>query len=102
NQRLPTALFVAIDRIAVDIMGAAWDAGLRVAEDIALVGYNNSRLSESIRPGLTSVNQPRTALGQLAMHFLTARFERPAPPRREVMTPELVIPSSSGFEPSSM
>src|SRR5699024_9835593 len=62
----------------------------------------NSRLSESIRPGLTSVNQPRNAMGQLAMQFLTERFEGRTQPRREVMTPELVIRSSSGFEPSSM
>ncbi len=100
-QSLPTALFVAIDRIAVDIMGAAWDASLRVPEDIALVGYNNSRLSASVRPGLTSVNQPRNAMGRLAMQFLTERFEGRTQPRREIIAPELVVRSSSGFKPSS-
>lgn len=91
----PSALFVSIDRVAVDILGAAWDAGVRVPEDVALVGYNNSRLSASVRPGLTSVHQPRNAMGQLAMQLLKERFDGRVEPRREVLAPQLVVRSSS-------
>lgn len=91
----PSALFVSIDRVAVDILGAAWDAGVRVPEDIALVGYNNSRLAASVRPGLTTVHQPRNAMGQLAMQLLKERFDGREEPRREVIAPQLVVRSSS-------
>lgn len=91
----PSALFISTDGTAVRLMGAALDRGLRVPEDLALVGYNNSTLAAAVRPGLTSVHQPRSAMGQRAMQYLLERLDGRTAQRRHVMRPELVVRASS-------
>jgi len=94
--RRPEALFVATDETAVAILGAALDAGLRVPDDLALVGYNNSALAAAIRPTLTSIDQPRNLMGRLAVTMLRERWSARSRQRIEVMTPHLVARASSG------
>lgn len=63
----PTAVFAANDRIAAQLLADAADRGLRVPHDLAVVGYDNTELAELVRPALTSVDQPREAMGRTAM-----------------------------------
>ena len=81
----------ANDRGAVWVLGEASDAGLRVPEDLAIVGYDNSQLSRIVRPQLSSVDQPRLAMGRRALEIL-----RGGDVVREVFEPELVVRGSSG------
>lgn len=91
----PTALFVSTDGTAVRLLGAAVDRGMRIPEDIAIVGYNNSTLASAVRPALTSVDQPRNSMGKLAMQYLMERIEGRTEQRIEIMAPRLVLRSSS-------
>ena len=91
----PTALVVSTDGTAARILGAALDRGYRIPQDLALVGYNNSQLASAVRPALTSINQPRNAMGKQAMQFLLERLAGNTEQRVTIMTPELVVRGSS-------
>ena len=91
----PTALVVSTDGTAARILRAALDRGYRIPQDLALVGYNNSQLASAVRPALTSINQPRNAMGKQAMQFLLERLAGNTEQRVTIMTPELVVRGSS-------
>lgn len=87
----PTALFIATDGAASRVVGAALDAGLRIPQDLAVVGYNNSELATALRPTLTSVDQPRHQMGTLALSLLLERLQGRAEQRIHIMEPTLRI-----------
>lgn len=91
----PTAVFAGNDRHAAALLTAALDAGLRVPDDLAIVGYDNTELAAVVRPGLTSVDQPRRAMGRAAMAQLTGMLAGEAAARHEVMQPSLVVRAST-------
>jgi len=62
-----TAVFATNDRLGAQLLADAADRGMRVPDDLAVVGYDNTELSRLVRPALTSVDQPRGAMGTAAM-----------------------------------
>jgi LacI family transcriptional regulator len=66
----PDAVFVANDNCAVGCMMALKQAGIRIPEDIAFVGFNNDPVSKVIEPNLTTINYPGYEMGQVAAHNL--------------------------------
>ncbi len=90
----PTAAFAANDRLAVRLLAAAADRGVAVPGDLAVVGYDNTELGELVRPRLTSVDQPRAAMGRAAMAQALALLDG-GPATREVAGPTLVVRDSS-------
>jgi LacI family transcriptional regulator len=71
----PTAVFVASDLMAVGAMNAAVDAGVRVPEDMSIVGYDDIELADVVRPALTTVTQDYLAMGHAAVDLLRALIE---------------------------
>lgn len=90
----PTAAFAANDRIAAQIVAEAIDRGIRVPHDLAIVGYDNTELADLVRPGLTSVDQPRGEMGAAAMAQALGLLDG-GQPEREVASPTLVVRGSS-------
>jgi len=74
----PTAIFAASDLLAGGALAAARDAGLRVPDDVALVGFDDDELATAL--GLTSVRQPLEELGDAAMQALLAQLAQPRRP----------------------
>jgi DNA-binding LacI/PurR family transcriptional regulator len=70
RRALPTAIFIAGDLLAVGAMRAFREGGLRIPEDIAIIGYNDIPLSAYTVPPLTSVRTPTYELGVMAMRRL--------------------------------
>jgi DNA-binding LacI/PurR family transcriptional regulator len=97
---LPTAIFAANDLIAVGAIGALRSAGLRVPEDLSVVGYDDSQLASLDLVDLTSVHQPLERFGQLAVELLIERMAgRRQGSRTERIAPTLVVRSTSGPAP---
>ncbi len=67
SARPPDALFAATDRLAVGALGAALEHGLRVPDDLAIVGFDDTPMAAYVRPPLTTVAQPARQLGEAAI-----------------------------------
>ena len=82
----PTALFCTNDTIAIGAVKAILRSGLRIPEDIAVVGYDDSENSHMIEPELTTVQVDKTAMGRLAAERLIALIEGEAPRKETIQT----------------
>ncbi len=92
----PTAIFVCNDMMAIGAMRAAAQLGLRVPEDIAIVGFDDIQLASYTNPSLTTVAQPKQEIGQLAVKLLFERMSDPSlPPRHTILSTQLIIRESS-------
>ncbi|NTV35814.1 MAG: LacI family transcriptional regulator [Anaerolineaceae bacterium] len=93
----PDAVFAASDMMAIGAMRAIAESGLRVPEDIAIVGFDDLPVAKNTNPALTSIRQPITRMGSLAVETLIDRITHPdQPPRRIILATELVIRNSCG------
>ena len=92
----PTALFCTNDTIAIGAVKAILRSGLRIPEDIAVVGYDDSENSRMIEPELTTVQVDKTAMGRLAAERLIALIEGEAPRKETIQTTvKLVVRKST-------
>lgn len=88
-------VFAASDLMALGAFQAIADAGLRVPDDIAVVGFDDMPLAASVRPGLTTVRQPAVAMGaELATRLLRA-IDDGAPADPVLMPTELIVRDSA-------
>lgn len=71
----PDAIFVSSDPMALGIMRAARDFGLRIPEDISIIGFDNLESSAMLEPPLTTISQPLYKMGALAAERLIAQIE---------------------------
>jgi len=96
-KRTPDGVFCFNDPIALGTMRAILDAGLRIPEDIAVVGCGNVLYSDFLRVPLTSIDQDSTAIGRLAAELALSLLSGKAPARRKIqtVTPRLVVRASS-------
>ncbi|MFZ3589410.1 catabolite control protein A [Bacillus sp. DJP31] len=69
--KLPSAVFVATDEMALGVIHGAQDAGKSIPNDLEIIGFDNTRLATMVRPQLTTVVQPMYDIGAVAMRLLT-------------------------------
>lgn len=74
---LPSAIFAVSDSLAIGAIHALQDAGLRVPEDVAVVGYDDIISSTAVRPALTTVRVNRKEIGRTAIQELEKLIENP-------------------------
>ncbi|WDL96094.1 LacI family DNA-binding transcriptional regulator [Alicyclobacillus sp. ALC3] len=67
---LPDAIFASNDEMALGILRAFEEKGIRVPDDVALAGFDNIRIAEYVRPPLTTVQQPMYEMGAVAAQLL--------------------------------
>ncbi len=94
------AVFAANDPSAIGAMKAIWEAGLRVPEDIAVVGVGDIALGDLLRVPLTTVGWSRMDQGRHAAELLLNGLEDDtgAAPQRVVIPPRLIVRESSGAQ----
>ncbi|AVF36502.1 ribose operon transcriptional repressor RbsR [Rahnella sikkimica] len=93
----PHAVFASNDAMAVGVYQALYQRGLRVPDDVAVVGYDDIQLAQYLMPPLTTIHQPKDSLGELAVDALLHRLQEPeSEPQVLVLTPELVVRQSVG------
>jgi LacI family transcriptional regulator, galactose operon repressor len=93
----PTAIFAASDLMAAGALRAANELGVRIPEDVAIVGFDDIALASLITPQLTTVRQDMHALGEAAAQGLARMIDDPeATAARELVPTRLVVRASSG------
>ncbi|WP_237152884.1 LacI family DNA-binding transcriptional regulator [Oryzibacter oryziterrae] len=86
----PTAIFASNDTQAMGVLEAARDLGLRVPEDLSVVGYDDIEMAEYL--GLTTVHQPLFESGKLSVDTLLQRIEDPSrQPVTSTLAVELIV-----------
>ena len=92
----PDALFASSDVLAAAAINAAHSLGLRVPEDLCVIGFDNVEASRMTLPAITTVSQPTHQLGQQACSILLDRIRDPELPHRQILLDtELVIRGST-------
>ena len=92
----PTAVFCANDLVALGLLQGCLGLGLRVPEDLAIVGYDDIDFAAAAAVPLTSVRQPRHELGRRAAELLLVEASNPEHEHERVLfTPELVVRAST-------
>ena len=97
NKTRPDGIFCFNDPVALGAMRAIFDAGLRVPEDIAVVGCGNLSYSDFLRVPLTSVDQNSKMIGKIAatQAMKLAESKTPVPLKKALVAPHLVVRASS-------
>lgn len=96
----PTAIFAANDDMAAGVMHAAYELGLKIPHDLSVAGFDDSPVSRSVWPSMTTLRQPIKLMAETAVNVLISyigdRNRNIDSPRRvEVMRNELIIREST-------
>ena len=96
----PTGVLCMSDVVAAQTVRAAADLGLRVPEDLSVVGYDDATFAATLRPSLTTVRQSLRDKGRAAVGALDALIAGGQPEMRILIDTELVVRESSGPAPA--
>jgi LacI family transcriptional regulator len=93
----PDGVFCYNDPMAIGAIHAILDAGLRVPEDIAVIGSGNLHYDTELRVPLSSIDQQTELIGQRAARLTLSLLEAKTPPRTRtiIMQPQLVVRAST-------
>lgn len=92
----PTAIIAGNDMMAAGALKALQEVGLRVPDDMSLIGYDNIELSSYLVPSLSTIEQPKERLGANAVDLLLDRIKNPDSPLRTItLEPHLIARQST-------
>lgn len=95
----PEAVFAASDTMAIGAIRAVRDAGLKIPDDIAVVGFDDLPVAKMTSPALTTIRQPINRLGSTAVETLINMINNGSKPHnRIILSTELVVRDSCGVD----
>lgn len=102
SERRPTAVIGLNDLCAIASLRGAWEAGLRVPQDISVIGFDNISLSDYTCPSLTTIAQPIPQICLEAMEILLDRIlgKSKGGPAPKTLSSKLIIRESTGPAPN--
>lgn len=93
----PTAIFACNDMMALGALGALYQAGQRVPDDVAVIGFDDIVLASYTAPPLTTIQQPKYEMGELAAKILIDRIQSDEAhePQRHLLPTKLIVRAST-------
>lgn len=98
----PTAIFCCSDTIAIGAYQAIQNQGLRIPQDISIMGYDDIELARYLFPSLSTISQPKAELGKLAVETLLQRIQEPNENYRTLVLEPTCILRESISSPSNV
>lgn len=93
---IPDAILCVSDVFAVGALKACQKKGLRVPEDVAIIGFDNIELTTMVEPSLTTIDQPSYQIGYQSCELLVEKIENPlSSTKRILLETELIIRDST-------
>ncbi|MBY9066964.1 LacI family DNA-binding transcriptional regulator [Hyphomonas sp. WL0036] len=99
GKRRPTAVFAGNDEMATGACVAVRKAGLRIPEDVSIVGFDDTPIAGRLWPALTTVRLPVREMGKAAARLLLDQAAGVEPEEMISFTPEIVVRDSSAAAP---
>ena len=96
-----SAVFAASDHMALGLLHAFWDAGLKIPADVSVVGFDDIPDAAHFWPPLTTVRQDFAEIGRRAVEVLLSRVSGEPVAQRPAILPELVVRGSTGPAPGT-
>jgi len=97
----PTAIVAGNDLTAIGVLHRAYDGGLRVPDDLSVVGFDDILIAEYTQPALTTVAVPRTEIGKVAFQALWAMMNDPTGAGLEFRLGTRLVTRQSAVAPRS-
>lgn len=91
----PTAIFCFSDQMALGALAACRDRGIRVPDDLSIVGFDDLASSRYLTPALTTIRQPMRDIGACAVHLLLAIIEGREVPLQQTLAFSLMLRGST-------
>ena len=91
----PRALFIASDLMAQGAISVLAGAGLKVPADVAIIGFDDSPVAETVDPPLTTIRQPSVEQGEHMVSVLLDLLAGGTPPHATILDTELIVRQSS-------
>jgi DNA-binding LacI/PurR family transcriptional regulator len=96
DNNVPDAIFAVNDTVAIGAFQRIQEAGLRIPDDVALVGFSNDKITRLVTPPITTVDQPSKEMGEKAAEILIQIIEgKPIEPTTLVMPTRLIVRGST-------
>jgi LacI family repressor for deo operon, udp, cdd, tsx, nupC, and nupG len=92
----PTAIFCFSDQMALGALAACRDLGIRVPDDLSIVGFDDLASSSYLTPPLTTVRQPMREIGVRAVNLLLAIIDNVEVPRQQTLDFRVMVRGSTG------
>ena len=73
--KVPTALFIASDTMAIGVLKALYESGIKVPEEVAIIGCNDIKAAEFLLPALTTIKANTELMGSMAVRLMKERLE---------------------------
>lgn len=91
RDKLPSAVFAVSDLMAIGVLHAFEDNGIKVPEDISILGFDNISASGYMKPSLTTIGQDAKAIGKEAVSAILKRINGSVVKKKLLIEPELII-----------
>jgi LacI family transcriptional regulator len=93
---IPDAIFAVNDPVAIGAFQRIKEAGLRIPDDIAIVGFSNNKITSLVDPQITTVDQPSFEMGRKAAEILISTIEdKTIEPKTLVLDAKLIVRGST-------
>lgn len=94
--KFPDGILCFSDQVAISLMLAAKERGLKIPKDISIIGFNNEPVDELLQPSLTSIDQPGYEMGVTSAKLIMKRLKNyKGKPARKILNSNLIIRNST-------
>ncbi len=95
DKKLPEAIFASSDEMAIGVVNALLDSGIKIPEQVSVAGYDDTRIASMIRPSLTTVRQPIFDMGAVSARIIVKLISNQHVEQKNTVLPYSIVERQS-------